>query len=586
MRLFFSRKHQERKSGDDMPLTPTGSSPEGDGIEPNTENKIWAEYALGGVAAEEIAIHRQEIESCAAPAMQQVAPAMQQSAEFEPHSSQDIAAQAASSLDTYTSASNHGMDPEVLEQLKMVTAGIFTNLPSKAESSAAVARAEVVRSEDALIATSFTDDDLADDIDAEDDSAHAESNTAVAFDDTAYIDDDSYEDEDVYDDSSSYEDDYEDNSYEDDEDVYVDEDSIEGDKDAIVATSIANDFVSLGGMDAAQAQIASSFSANTDFNLSTNDDLRVNAASNANADAVTAAAVASMLVRERLETHVAQETDGIGSPDGFFNECEFKFEEVDSSEVTDPDPPTLTPFFEEDDLERQEREELLAERVAAQKQERLKFKSDSSQFFDARLQNMQMIRVHAPTLLDEDTEHGEMETEDFITGNVTILATGTDSAGGGTSSGARRADGDDEGDGDDLDNPNKEVIDIIELIPGQEDYRSSVSLGYDASLRPREPKLVPLLFQDILKNCLVYFFAVVACLLCLAKIYQVQETRELTSCLNEISLKNTDLENEKLSLLAASQSLSEYIKVSTFAREQLHMQAPKIENEQVIFLQR
>lgn len=604
MRLFFSRKHQERKSGDDMPLPPIGSSLEGDGVEPNTENNTWAEDVLGGVDAGKVASYQQGQQEGAgdvAPALQQ-GQAMQQgqtvqhsqtqfTTEVEPQTSHGaaVAASANASVATtpapatttatapYIRAANRGMDPELLKQLEMVTAGIFATSPSEDQTvdaaDAHAADADMAAAEDV------------DDVDAGDDSAAAKSRAFVAEADNGYVDDDdSFADEDAYEDEEDvYEDDGDD--FADDED---DIDARDADEDAAgITASAAHDFTALGG--AAATQSAVSFTANTAFNSSTNDDLRVtaNADANADADAAAAAAVASILVRERLEAQGSQETDGIGSPDGSPNECEFKLEEVDSTAVTDPDPLTLTPFLEEDDLERQERlEELQAERVAAQKQEFFKLTDDSAQFFDARLQNMQMIRVHTPTLLDEDTEQGEVETEDFITGNVTILATGTDSAGGVTSGGARRVDGDDAGDGDDLEQRNKEVIDIIELIPGKEDYRSSVSLGYDASLRPREPKLVPLLLQDILRNCLVYIFAGVACLLCLAKIYQVQETRELTSCLNEVSLKNTDLENEKLSLLATSQSLSEYIKVSTFAREQLHMQAPKIENEQVIFLHR
>ena len=93
-----------------------------------------------------------------------------------------------------------------------------------------------------------------------------------------------------------------------------------------------------------------------------------------------------------------------------------------------------------------------------------------------------------------------------------------------------------------------------------------------------------MLMDDLLHNWLVYSLAILACLLCLAKIYQVQETRELTASLNESTFNNADLDKEWLNLMATRQSLSEHAKIRTFASEQLQMQAPKIESEHVISL--
>lgn len=261
----------------------------------------------------------------------------------------------------------------------------------------------------------------------------------------------------------------------------------------------------------------------------------------------------------------------------------FSLEEVDSSSLQNQPRMSLSPLLEGEAKARYERqEELQAERDSARKQIFFVLSDENeSEIFDASVHNTQLIQVRKPTLLDDDNEYGDAETEDFVTGNVTVLATGTDSARAVSAGGRGVAAEAGEAESESEEEPN---VEELAFLPGKEQFRSTFSLGEDASLRPREPKLLPMLMDDLLHNWLVYSLAILACLLCLAKIYQVQETRELTASLNEISFNNADLDKEWLNLMATRQSLSEHAKIRTFASEQLQMQAPKIESEHVISL--
>ena len=262
----------------------------------------------------------------------------------------------------------------------------------------------------------------------------------------------------------------------------------------------------------------------------------------------------------------------------------FSLEEVDSSSLQNQPQMSLSPLLEGEAKARYERqEELQAERDSARKQIFFVLSDENeSEIFDASVHNTQLIQVRKPTLLDDDNEYGDAETEDFVTGNVTVLATGTDSARA-VSAGGRGVAAE-AGEAESSESEEESNVEELAFLPGKEQFRSTFSLGEDASLRPREPKLLPMLMDDLLHNWLVYSLAILACLLCLAKIYQVQETRELTASLNEITFNNADLDKEWLNLMATRQSLSEHAKIRTFASEQLQMQAPKIESEHVISL--
>lgn len=98
------------------------------------------------------------------------------------------------------------------------------------------------------------------------------------------------------------------------------------------------------------------------------------------------------------------------------------------------------------------------------------------------------------------------------------------------------------------------------------------------------PKLVPMIFHKIGIYWLAYGLAILACVLCLLKVYQVQETRDLTARYNEVQLNNDTLEKEWLNLVATRQNLSENAKVREYAVSRLQMVSPKTENEKVISL--
>ncbi|MBU3843304.1 MAG: cell division protein FtsL [Candidatus Anaerobiospirillum pullicola] len=192
---------------------------------------------------------------------------------------------------------------------------------------------------------------------------------------------------------------------------------------------------------------------------------------------------------------------------------------------------------------------------------------------------MALPQPKAPTLLDAEDEKGLIEAEDFITGNVSVvseqLRTGTDNVAVG--SGAAAA--------DDTEQPHFDpnMVATLPYLPGKECFRSTVTMSA-AGNRERKPRLLPLICQDFLAHWLVYGLAVLACVLCLMKVYQVQETRDLTSQLNDITLNNANLEKEWLNLMATRQSLTEHAKIRAYASNKLQMQSPKTNSEQVISL--
>lgn len=192
---------------------------------------------------------------------------------------------------------------------------------------------------------------------------------------------------------------------------------------------------------------------------------------------------------------------------------------------------------------------------------------------------MALPQPKAPTLLDAEDEKGLIEAEDFITGNVSVvseqLRTGTDNVAVGSGTAAA----------EDADKPHFDpnMVATLPYLPGKECFRSTVTMSA-AGNRERKPRLLPLICQDFLAHWLVYGLAVLACVLCLMKVYQVQETRDLTSQLNDITLNNANLEKEWLNLMATRQSLTEHAKIRAYASNKLQMQSPKTNSEQVISL--
>lgn len=116
---------------------------------------------------------------------------------------------------------------------------------------------------------------------------------------------------------------------------------------------------------------------------------------------------------------------------------------------------------------------------------------------------------------------------------------------------------------------------------------SKLSFGSTAARRSRpaaepELKLVPSLMADLGDNFFTYLLGVVLCALALFKVYQVQETREVTALLNEVRQENEDLQRQWLLLTSERQTLSEHARIRKAATEQLQMRAPKTDAELMI----
>lgn len=231
------------------------------------------------------------------------------------------------------------------------------------------------------------------------------------------------------------------------------------------------------------------------------------------------------------------------------------------------------------------------EREHAQNQELMSLNNNSldsnkqSMLSDQSLSLLDLPDPRDSSLLDEEEENalGKVEAEDFITGNVSVvsesLRTGTDNVV--IAGGAGVAVGDSDDDDDFVDDGKVEVVPFLQR---KATLKSTISLGDSNSDADNEPRLVPCIFHELGVNWLVYGLAIVVCVLCLAKVYQVQETRDLTSRLHEVTQNNSKLNNTWLTLVAERQNLTEHAKIRNFATDKLQMVSPKTENEQVISL--
>lgn len=181
----------------------------------------------------------------------------------------------------------------------------------------------------------------------------------------------------------------------------------------------------------------------------------------------------------------------------------------------------------------------------------------------------------------EETGIIEGEEEEYFTGNISVLEenlrTGTDSVA--VSYGGARAPSDAEESSDEK-KPVEEIV--VTVLPEKEVY--GTTLRDLARYEEDGVKLLPSVIHDIGVHWLAYGLAISACVLCLLKVYQVQETRDLTARLNEVVLSNAEMDKQWLNLVAQRQNLSEHAKIRTFASDNLKMVSPKTENERVISL--
>ena len=261
-------------------------------------------------------------------------------------------------------------------------------------------------------------------------------------------------------------------------------------------------------------------------------------------------------------------------PDGGFS---LEVEHLKAGDGTGPERVIL-------DEESARLEAMSQKRTSAQVNDIIALKEEKKSLGSLSLvrQNLNLIDVRKDEdniLADEDEELGKIEAEDFITGNVTVLShnlmTGTDNAA--VVSGAVM---DEDPDSESRDGKS---VTSVELTSGFQRFSSTLSVGHKVR-KSKDDRLLPVLLRDFGVNWLTYGLAITVCVLCLLKVYQVQDTRYLTAKLNEVSLSNADLEKQWLNLVASRQNLSEHSKIRTFASDTLKMVSPKTENEQVISL--
>ena len=113
---------------------------------------------------------------------------------------------------------------------------------------------------------------------------------------------------------------------------------------------------------------------------------------------------------------------------------------------------------------------------------------------------------------------------------------------------------------------------------------NSFNRRYEYLGRQRKKPLVPTMLSDVMSHCLVYLLGLTVTVLCVVKIIQVQDTRQLTAQLNEVNLNIESLTRENLLLQAQRQSLAAHSTVREQAVLRLGMINPKTEAEIVIRL--
>ena len=263
--------------------------------------------------------------------------------------------------------------------------------------------------------------------------------------------------------------------------------------------------------------------------------------------------------------------------DSVNNELSFKVEQVSSDDT----PPKAVILDEAEAL----REAKNQKRVSAQVNDILNLDKEkkSKTKFALIGQSLYNVQKDEDNLLsNEKEEFGKIEAEDFITGNVTVvsqtLRTGTDNVVIATS-GALDSSYDEE------ESETKEQIHDVDYDSHSQRCSITLSLPND-NQEQKEPRLLPLLLRDFGVHWITYGLAICVCLLCLLKVYQVQDTRDLTARLNEVVATNADLEKQWLILVASRQKLSEHSEIRAVASESLGMVSPKTENEKVISLHR
>lgn len=235
------------------------------------------------------------------------------------------------------------------------------------------------------------------------------------------------------------------------------------------------------------------------------------------------------------------------------------------------------------DAEQEQRYASNRERISAGVSDILTLKDDkrATSVFTVVERDLSMFettRLESNVFSEEEEVSGSSEAEDFVSGNVTVieeaLMTGTDSAGRASAVGAA---------GQTITIEDEEDFEKVEGVDTKRTYGSTLTFADDSDAQ-REQRLLPMLMREFGNNWLTYSLAITVCVLCLFKVYQVQETRDITAHLNEVRFTNEELEKQQLILIAQKQRLSEHASIRTVASGVMNMTSPKTENEVVISL--
>lgn len=234
------------------------------------------------------------------------------------------------------------------------------------------------------------------------------------------------------------------------------------------------------------------------------------------------------------------------------------------------------------DAEQEQRYASNRERISAGVSDILTLKDDkrSTATFTLVERDLGMIessRLESNVFSEEEEVSGSSEAVDFVSGNVTVieeaLMTGTDSAS--RASGAAA--------GQTITIEDEEDFEKVDGVDTKRTYGSTLTFADDSDAQ-HEQRLLPMLMREFGNNWITYSLAITVCVLCLFKVYQVQETRDITAHLNEVRFTNDELEKQQLILIAQKQRLSEHASIRTVASGVMNMTSPKTENEVVISL--
>ena len=225
-----------------------------------------------------------------------------------------------------------------------------------------------------------------------------------------------------------------------------------------------------------------------------------------------------------------------------------------------------------------QRKETLEESVIA-------LKDDSATQFSLVEEGMTLVKIAPTTILEEESAYQEGESEEeFIAGNVMIaeaLSTGTDNGAALRTGGALADDP-----GNHAPQGKGQDIEDLPIIGARLHVSSTLNLPNAGADRRPGVRLLPSILADFGRYWFTYGLAVLLCVLCLIKVYQVQATCNVTSRLNEVALSNAEIQKEWLNLMAQRQNLSEHATVRNSAVFKLQMTAPQTEKEHVIYLKK